>query len=202
MEFMSVPSFPNLGVTRDGRVMNMTTGRILKTYDNGKGYRQVFVTINKHQYMRYVHRLVAECFVDNPNNDPEVNHKDGNKANNMADNLEWCTSSENKKHAYRIGLKVTTEKQRESARKNIEEWRRNNPIQAKEACTKKREPRPKQSVEERRAKDRFYRKKYYAQHRDEICKRHNEWYASLTDDQRAERNKKRRERYASRKTVL
>lgn len=52
-----------------------------------------------------VHRLVAETFVDNFNNFPIVNHKDGNKLNNYFLNLEWTTESENQRHAIRLGLK-------------------------------------------------------------------------------------------------
>lgn len=53
----------------------------------------------------YVHRLVAQCFIANPNDYPEVNHKDGNKENNSIDNLEWCTRSQNNKHAFETGLR-------------------------------------------------------------------------------------------------
>lgn len=53
-----------------------------------------------------IHRLVALHFIDNPNNYPEVNHKDGNKKNNHFTNLEWVTSSQNQKHAFKLGLQV------------------------------------------------------------------------------------------------
>ena len=56
---------------------------------------------------RNVHRVIAETFIPNPNNLPCVNHKDGNKLNNSADNLEWCTHSENTLHSYRTGLQTT-----------------------------------------------------------------------------------------------
>ena len=57
------------------------------------------------------HRLVAEYFIDNPNNYPIVNHIDGNKANNHIENLEWCTHSQNNIHAYKNGLNRSKRKQ-------------------------------------------------------------------------------------------
>ena len=57
------------------------------------------------------HRLVAEHFIDNPNNYPIVNHIDGNKANNHIENLEWCTHSQNNIHAYKNGLNRSKKKQ-------------------------------------------------------------------------------------------
>lgn len=77
----------------------------LKIYSKDNGYQRVVLSLSGHGKYYYVHRLVAQLFIPNPDNLSFVNHIDGNKSNNRADNLEWCTRSENEKHAWRIGLK-------------------------------------------------------------------------------------------------
>ena len=69
--------------------------RILKGYDNGKGYLRVDLCKEGKVKQPLVHVLVATAFLENPNNLPEVNHKDENKQNNCVDNLEFCSKSYN-----------------------------------------------------------------------------------------------------------
>ena len=70
------------------------------------GYAVVSLWDNgRFKPMNYIHRLVAEHFMSNEDNKPCINHKDGNKQNNHLYNLEWCTYSDNMKHAYCIGLR-------------------------------------------------------------------------------------------------
>ena len=80
--------------------------KILKPYLNHKGYLMVDLgyDINKKRICKFVHRLVAEAFIDNPENKEQVNHIDGNKTNNHVSNLEWCTNYENQIHAIENGL--------------------------------------------------------------------------------------------------
>ena len=78
--------------------------KILSQADNGNGYCVVNLKHDGNQKMRTVHNLVAEQFVPNPLDLLEVNHKDGDKNNNRADNLEWCIHAENMQHAVDNGL--------------------------------------------------------------------------------------------------
>ena len=82
-------------------------GKELSATDNGKGYLKVALQTNGRSTRKIykVHRLVAETFIPNPLNKPEVNHIDCDKTNNHVSNLEWSTSSENSSHAYNNDLK-------------------------------------------------------------------------------------------------
>lgn len=110
-------------VSNFGEVRNLVTGKILKPaiVSNRKGNDGYYV-VNIKKKLYYVHRLVAEAFLPNPENKPQVNHIDGNKKNNNLNNLEWCTGSENIKHSYYIGLRASTKGQKATAKQK--EWRK------------------------------------------------------------------------------
>lgn len=95
-------------VSNTGRFRN-AHGRVLTNQYDRYGYRVVYARLaDQKKHCIRVHRLVALAFVPNPENKPEVNHVDGNKANPSADNLEWVTDSENKYHAFQSGLTLKT----------------------------------------------------------------------------------------------
>lgn len=106
----------NLGRVRslDRKVWNyIKKGRILKSHSNGHGYQNVSLhNENKIEKHAYIHILVAKAFIPNPENKKEVNHKDFNKENNCADNLEWVTREENKKHYRKSQYANKVEKER------------------------------------------------------------------------------------------
>jgi hypothetical protein len=92
-------------VDRTGNIFSMVRGRcLLKSWGNGSGYLKVNLYKNGICKKHYIHRLVAKAFIPNPNNLPEVNHKDGNKYNNSVDNLEWCSRQENIEHSFNTHL--------------------------------------------------------------------------------------------------
>lgn len=91
-------------VGNDGSIWNPK--KRLKTFRINSGYEAIVLNFNNKRKHRLIHRLVAEAFIPNPLEKREVNHIDGVKLKNNADNLEWCTSAENKQHAIKTGLKI------------------------------------------------------------------------------------------------
>lgn len=110
-------------VSRNGKTYQ---GKILKPIITKSGYVNVcLITGNDEtRVTKRVHRLVAEAFCDNPEDKDEINHKDGNKENNRAENLEWVTRSENEQHAYDNNLvKVLKGSEKPCAKLNEEDIR-------------------------------------------------------------------------------
>ena len=105
-----IKGYPNYSVSNLGRVRSKKTGRVLKLYRT-KGYLRVSLYNDAGRKCKLVHRLVAEAFIPNPQNKPEVNHINGYKTDANVCNLEWATASENMSHAHsnRLRSKVNTQ---------------------------------------------------------------------------------------------
>lgn len=88
-------------IQEDGSIIS-PAGKSLTPQKTRQGYMRIEIAGRKYS----VHRLLADAFIPNPGNKPQVNHIDGNKANNTLSNLEWVTQRENQLHAYKIGLQV------------------------------------------------------------------------------------------------
>lgn len=110
------PDYPFLKVSNLGRVRTVdrvairsdgrkqfVKGRILKQQRDKDGYMYVNIRVNGKFIGLRVHRIVATCFIPNPNNYPQVNHIDNNRANNNSSNLEWCTNQYNQDYRNNFG---------------------------------------------------------------------------------------------------
>lgn len=91
-------------INEKGEVFSTNCGRILSPKKNHDGYLRIQLWSHSKCKFVSIHRLVAEEFIDNPDNKPFVNHIDGNKGNNSVNNLEWCTQKENIRHSWENGL--------------------------------------------------------------------------------------------------
>lgn len=127
-EYKASKRYPSIEVTRCGKVYSHNTKSHLSGTLTGGGYRLVSFRVNGKRNAVFVHRLVAECYVENPELKPFVNHLDGVKTNNHYSNLEWCTHQENVSHALASGLfKASREKRIDDyieSLKKIKPWDR------------------------------------------------------------------------------
>ena len=115
----------NYMVSNTGRVRRNGSEKDCSTKDR-HGYLSVDLYKDGERMTRGIHRLVAEAFIPNPYDKPEVNHKDGNKHNNCVSNLEWVTKKENCRHAWNMGLVKPSRSM--LGRKNPNAGRKGKPI--------------------------------------------------------------------------
>jgi hypothetical protein len=122
-------------ITKDGECFRFwKNGKVdkQKTRVHSNGYLRA-VIFGKDQYM---HRLVAMCYIENPKNYKEINHKDGDKTNNNVWNLEWCNRQMNNKHAFKTGLRNADHMKQfansDNHKKSVKRFRKLSEGQAKE----------------------------------------------------------------------
>ena len=90
-------------VDKGNGILQHRKERIMNKRESVDGYYIAKLNVNKKSTSIAIHILVARHFIDNPNNYPEVNHKDCNRKNNQVDNLEWCTHQQNVEHSKQLG---------------------------------------------------------------------------------------------------
>jgi hypothetical protein len=101
-----IPGFENYYSVSDcGDIYSKRNGRNLKLLFTIKGYLYVIISAKGIKKRCSIHRIVAELFIPNPENKPQVNHKNGIKTDNYYENLEWNTQSENMIHAFTTGIR-------------------------------------------------------------------------------------------------
>jgi hypothetical protein len=102
--YRDLSGYEGYQISNLGNVYSLKNKKIISYQIINSGYKLVHIYVNNKRHAKTIHRLVAQEFIPNPENKPFVNHKDGNRLNNVLENLEWVTSSENMQHAMSNGL--------------------------------------------------------------------------------------------------
>lgn len=106
--FKEIKGFESYKISNLGRVINKDNFELKHRTHSKSGYKQINLWDGKKHHKRYIHRLLAEQFLPNPNNYRTVNHINGCKTDNRLENLEWCSDERQQREAFRLGLKKKT----------------------------------------------------------------------------------------------
>ena len=167
-EWRAVPGYEGLyEVSNTGNVKSLIKNKIIKGFINRSGYRLVGLSKNGIRKKITIHRLVAQVFIENPDNLPEVNHKDEDKTNNNVDNLEWCDRKYNNNYGtVNIRRRETLIKNGYCTSLSREEynkkWRENNKDYHKKWLENNKDYHKKW-----RENNKDYQHKYYQDHKEE-----------------------------------
>ncbi len=96
-----IPNFSNYSATENGKIFSHKTKKYIRGQINNEGYVRLGLYGENGEKKFLIHRLIAQTFIPNIENKPQVNHIDSNKSNNCVDNLEWITNKENREHSLR-----------------------------------------------------------------------------------------------------
>lgn len=165
-EWKEIPGYEGLyEVSNMGNVRNVRRNKLLKLSKTTNGYIRVSLCKNGIKTGLTVHRLVAEAFIPNPYNLPEVNHRDEDKTNNRVDNLEFCDRKYNVNYGTRnIRAKETAIKNGYYTGLSKEEYRK-----------KYRDKNKEKIREKQREYMREYNKNYYEENKEKIIEQHREY---------------------------
>ena len=167
-----------------GRIRRIKTGRILSTRRSDGWYITVTLYKDKKRYGKSLHRLVAETFVPNPYNLPEVNHIDEDKINNRADNLEFCD------HKYNVNYGTIKDRTRNTKLKNGHINEEYSGLD-KKSYGKKYYQDNKEEIKEYKKE---YNKKYREEHKEEIREKKRAYYIKHKEEIKEKSNKYREDK--------
>ena len=168
----------------NGRI-HLHKGKVLSPVKDKYGYLVVCLYCNEKQKIIKIHRLVAQAFIPNPNNLPEVNHKDEDKTNNSVDNLEWCTAKYNSNYGNRTKNIVNTRVKNGYADPDFIGFGLNEKEYMKEYGR----------IYYEKNKDKFkeYSKIYYQEHKKELLEKYKERKKEWRENNREKYNERKRE---------
>lgn len=174
-------------------------GRILKLSADRKGYLRVGLHSNGKEKFYSVHRLVAEAFIHNPDNLPEVNHIDEDKTNNRVENLEFCDSKYNNNYGTRKDrIRNTKLKKGYWSGLSKEEYKKKRYQEHKDKISERQKKYYQENKDKLKEYRKEYSKKYYQKNKEKILMKVKE-YSQKNRDRISERNK---ENYRKKKEMI
>ena len=185
-EWKNVIGYEGLYEVSDiGNVRNVRRNTLLRLTKTNYGYIQVSLYKNGIKTGLKVHRLVAEAFIPNLDNLPQVNHKDENKSNNRVDNLEWCTAKYNNNYGHRTENAINTRVKNGYADPDFIGFGLNEKEYMKEYN--------RIYYERNREKSNEYSKRYYQEHKKELYEKNKERNKEWRENNRDKFNEWQRE---------